>query len=229
MSEERLAALERLARPLAVANRLSFSTYHAQKNPPACLFDYIAIMVPAPALVASAVSSTAPGAIINIFAGIPATVSHPIDLQCLVERGAHFIGTSGSDLNDMKIVLRKVEALHPGYQPFRGRGERTRRGDRRHPGRGKTTDRRENPGLSVLPRPQADPAGGTRHDAAHRGCEIEERRVDPRGGSRVVETVRREVIMNQLANKVAVITGGAQGRGRAQRTARPRRLPGGHL
>lgn len=110
MSEERLAALERLARPLAVANRLSFSTYHAQKNPPAGPFDYIAIMVPAPALVASAVSSTAPGAIINIFAGIPATVSHPIDLQCLVERGAHFIGTSGSDLNDMKIVLRKVEA-----------------------------------------------------------------------------------------------------------------------
>ena len=110
MSEERLAALERLARPLAEANRLSFATYHAQKNPPTGSFDYIAIMVPAPALVASAVTSAAPGAIINIFAGIPATVSHPVDLQVLVERGAHFIGTSGSDLNDMKIVLNKVEA-----------------------------------------------------------------------------------------------------------------------
>ncbi len=110
MSEERLAALDRLARPLAEFNRVSFATYHAQKNPPAGPFDYLAIMVPAPALVASAVTNAAPGAVINIFAGIPATVSHPLDLQCFVERGVHFIGTSGSDLNDMKIVLQKVEA-----------------------------------------------------------------------------------------------------------------------
>lgn len=110
MNEERLAALERLARPLAAANHLTFSTYHAQKNPPPGLFNYLAIMVPAPALVAAAVNQCASGAIINIFAGIPATVSHPLDLQTLVQQKAHFIGTSGSDLNDMKIVLRKVEA-----------------------------------------------------------------------------------------------------------------------
>ena len=85
MSEERLAALERLARPLAESNRLTFATYHAQKIPPAGPFDYIAIMVPAPALVASAVTSAAPDAVINIFAGIPATVSHPIDLQRFVQ------------------------------------------------------------------------------------------------------------------------------------------------
>ena len=51
-----LAALERLARPLATANKLSFAAYHAQKNPPTGLFNYVGIMVPAPALVAASIA-----------------------------------------------------------------------------------------------------------------------------------------------------------------------------
>ena len=109
MNDERLAALERLARPLATANQLSFTAYHAQKNPPAGPFNYIGIMVPAPALVAAAVVTAAPHALINIFAGIPAQVTHPVDLQAYIRQQAYFIGTSGSDLNDMKLVLKKVE------------------------------------------------------------------------------------------------------------------------
>lgn len=109
MNDERLAALERVARPLAEARGLTFATYHAQRDPPAGPFNYAAIMVPAPALVADAVRTAAPRAIINIFAGIPAQVAHPVDLQGYIERGLYFIGTSGSDLNDMKLVLRKVE------------------------------------------------------------------------------------------------------------------------
>ncbi len=110
MSDERLAALARAAAPLAKANGVSFETYHAKNNPPQGLFGYLALMVPAPALVEAAVHQAAPRALINIFAGIPATVSHPISLDRYVEQQAYFIGTSGSDLNDMKIVLGKVES-----------------------------------------------------------------------------------------------------------------------
>jgi hypothetical protein len=58
--------------------------------------------------VARAVQDAAPGAIINIFAGIPADKTAEIDLDAYVEKQLYFIGTSGSTLDDMKLVLRKV-------------------------------------------------------------------------------------------------------------------------
>ena len=108
MSDERLAQLMKVAGPLARERGVTFETYNAKTNPPAGPFSYIALMVPAPALVAQAVGQAAPGALINIFAGIPATVSHPIDLDAYVAKQAYFIGTSGSTLEDMRIVLKKV-------------------------------------------------------------------------------------------------------------------------
>ena len=110
MSDERLAALAKVAAPLAQRNGVAFATYNAKTNPPAGAFGYLALMVPVPALVAAAIGQAAPRAVINIFAGIPATVWHPLDLDTYVARQAYFIGTSGSDLNDMKIVLKKVES-----------------------------------------------------------------------------------------------------------------------
>src|SRR5208282_1119081 len=71
-------------------------------------FDYIVLMAPVPALVVQAVQDAAPGAIINIFAGIPADKTAEIDLDAYVEKQLYFIGTSGSTLDDMKLVLRKV-------------------------------------------------------------------------------------------------------------------------
>jgi hypothetical protein len=109
MSHERLDMLTRLAAPLAEANNVTFEAYHAQENPPAPPFGYSALMVPAPALVAQAVTRMAKKGIINIFAGIPAQVYHPIDLDTYVAQQLYFIGTSGSVLADMKIVLKKVE------------------------------------------------------------------------------------------------------------------------
>lgn len=108
MSSERLAQLAKLANPLATANGVTFTTYNAKENPPSDPFNYIALMVPAPALVAAAIGRSAPNAIINIFAGIPADVTHPLDLDTVIERGVYFIGTSGSTIDDMRIVLRKV-------------------------------------------------------------------------------------------------------------------------
>jgi len=110
MSDERLEALNRVAAPLARKNGVAFETYNAKANPPKGEFGYIALMVPVPALVEVAIRQAAPRAVINIFAGIPATVWHPLDLDDYVAKQAYFIGTSGSELEDMKIVLAKVEA-----------------------------------------------------------------------------------------------------------------------
>jgi len=63
-----------------------------------------------PELVSQAVQDAAEDGVINIFAGIPAHVHHPVDLDAYIEKKLYFIGTSGSELEDMKVVLSKVEA-----------------------------------------------------------------------------------------------------------------------
>ncbi len=71
-------------------------------------FSYIALMAPVGALVANAIQDAADGALINIFAGIPAPVKHELDLDTYMARRAYMFGTSGSTIDDMKIVLGKV-------------------------------------------------------------------------------------------------------------------------
>ena len=61
-------------------------------------------------MVATAVHDAAERGLINIFAGIPATVTGEIDLDTYIEKRLYFIGTSGSTLDDMKRMLAKVEA-----------------------------------------------------------------------------------------------------------------------
>ena len=66
-------------------------------------------MAPVGALVASAIQDADDGAIINIFAGIPAPTKHALDLDAYIEKRCFMFGTSGSTIDDMRIVLRKVE------------------------------------------------------------------------------------------------------------------------
>jgi L-sorbose 1-phosphate reductase len=108
MAVERLDALRRAAAPIAQARGLGLELYNPKEKTPAGPFNYIALMVPVAALVAEAVRTAAPRGIVNIFAGIPATVAHPLDLDTVARQQLYFIGTSGSVLEDMKIVLRKV-------------------------------------------------------------------------------------------------------------------------
>jgi threonine dehydrogenase-like Zn-dependent dehydrogenase len=106
--DARLAALKKLAEPLAQKNKLAFHVYNpVEKNPPV-KFNYIVIMAPVPDLVTQAVQEAASRAIINIFAGSPADKSSEIDLDAYIEKQCFFIGTSGSTLDDMKAVLKKV-------------------------------------------------------------------------------------------------------------------------
>jgi threonine dehydrogenase-like Zn-dependent dehydrogenase len=67
-------------------------------------------MAPVAALVDQAIAGSLPGAIINIFAGIPAPTKHQLDLDTYIARKLYMFGTSGSVIEDMKIVLRKVES-----------------------------------------------------------------------------------------------------------------------
>ncbi len=108
LNDERLAALRKLSEPLAQKNKLTLKTYNPSKDKLAEKFDYIVLMAPVPALVAQAVKDSAPKAIINIFAGIPADKTGEIDLDEYIAKQNYFIGTSGSTLDDMKIILKKV-------------------------------------------------------------------------------------------------------------------------
>jgi len=110
VDDVRLAALTRIAEPLARQNDVDYQTYNAQKQETPTDLMYTVLMAPVPELVAAAVQNSAVRGIINIFAGIPATVSGPIDLDAYIEKQLYFIGTSGSTLDDMKRMLEKVES-----------------------------------------------------------------------------------------------------------------------
>jgi threonine dehydrogenase-like Zn-dependent dehydrogenase len=110
VDDGRLAALTKIAAPLARKNGIQYETYNPTRQESPGAFDYTAIMAPIPALVADAVHDSAERGLINIFAGIPATVTGQINLDTYIEKQLYFIGTSGSTLEDMKRMLSKVES-----------------------------------------------------------------------------------------------------------------------
>lgn len=110
LDDNRLASLSKIAEPLAKRNRLGYIAYNPAKGAPAAAYDYIAMMAPIPKLVTQAVVDAADKGMINIFAGIPATVSGPVDMDAYCRKRLYFVGTSGSTLDDMLAVLSKVQS-----------------------------------------------------------------------------------------------------------------------
>jgi threonine dehydrogenase-like Zn-dependent dehydrogenase len=110
VDDGRLAALTKIAAPLAEKNGVQYKTCNPTRQESPGAFDYTALMAPIPALVAAAVQSSAERGLINIFAGIPATVTGEIDIDAYIEKRLYFIGTSGSTLEDMKLMLSKAES-----------------------------------------------------------------------------------------------------------------------
>lgn len=106
----RLVNLTRLAQPFAEKNNVGYIAYSSTEEPLNVKFDYSVLMAPVTQLVELAVADAADKGIVNIFAGIPAHVSCPIDLDSYIEKGLYFIGTSGSTMDDMRAVLKKVES-----------------------------------------------------------------------------------------------------------------------
>jgi len=110
VDDNRLATLTKIARPLAEKYAVTYKAYNPLKDKITETFDYTALMAPIPALVAASVLDAAERGLINIFAGIPATVTAKIDLDAYIEKQLYFIGTSGSTLDDMKRMLQKAES-----------------------------------------------------------------------------------------------------------------------
>jgi threonine dehydrogenase-like Zn-dependent dehydrogenase len=110
VDDRRLAALTKVAEPLAKKNNVQYKAYNPTKEKPAEDFDYTALMAPVPELAAAAVRNAAGRGLINIFAGIPATVTGEINLDEYIEKQLYFIATSGSTLEDMKRMLEKAES-----------------------------------------------------------------------------------------------------------------------
>jgi threonine dehydrogenase-like Zn-dependent dehydrogenase len=110
VDEVRLKALTKIALPLADKNGVAYRAYNPDNGEIAETFDYTVVMVPVPALVGGSVRNATNRGIINIFAGIPVTVTAEIDLDACIAKQLYFIGTSGSVLEDMKRVLAKVES-----------------------------------------------------------------------------------------------------------------------
>jgi threonine dehydrogenase-like Zn-dependent dehydrogenase len=110
VDDTRLAALDNLSEPLASKNNITYNSYNPTKDKISEKFSYTVLMAPIPALVTQSVAQSGQSAIINIFAGIPAHVTASIDMDSYIKNGMYFIGTSGSTLDDMKIVLKKAES-----------------------------------------------------------------------------------------------------------------------
>ena len=106
--DHRLASLGDKVNTLAEERGIALSLVNPQETPLTDKFSYFAIMAPVGAVVAQAVKDSTAGALINIFAGIPASVKQEIDLDTYIGNRCFMFGTSGSRLLDMKIVLEKV-------------------------------------------------------------------------------------------------------------------------
>jgi threonine dehydrogenase-like Zn-dependent dehydrogenase len=108
--ENRLAALSEIVVPLADKNNVTYKPYNPTMAKVEDAFDYVVLMVLIPELLADSVKNAAEHGIINIFAGLPATVTAKLSLDTYIEKQLYFIGTSGSVLEDMKRVLAKAES-----------------------------------------------------------------------------------------------------------------------
>lgn len=106
--DSRLKALARKAELPMKQNNVALDLVNPQKDDVQGPFSYTVIMAPVGELVAKAVTDSAPGALINVFAGIPASVKQEIDMDKYISNQCYLFGTSGSTLADMQIVLEKV-------------------------------------------------------------------------------------------------------------------------
>lgn len=107
--DERLARMAEMVATAATANGVPVETINVRNTQLQPGWTHISCMVPDAALVAEAVDVAAEDAIINAYAGIPAGTTHAFDLQGIIERRIFMLGTSGSDISDMRTVLDKIE------------------------------------------------------------------------------------------------------------------------
>lgn len=109
VSDERLAHLASVVNPTAAERGVPFEVVNSASTPLQPGYTYLTCLVPVPALLAQAVDLAGDGAIVNAFAGFPAGTLAELDLQGIIERRVFLIGTSGSEMSDMRTLLDKLE------------------------------------------------------------------------------------------------------------------------
>ena len=109
IDDARLAHLAEVAGPLAASRGIRAVFLNSRTTLLEPGFSYVAVMVPAPPLVAQAVDLARDGARINVFAGFAAGTRAAIDLDAVLAKGVYLFGTSGSQIPDMETVLAKLE------------------------------------------------------------------------------------------------------------------------
>ena len=109
VNDERLAHLASVVNPTAAERGVPFRVVNSSSAPLEPGFTYLTCLVPVPALLAQAVDLAGEGAIVNAFAGFPAGTLAELDLQGIIERRVFLIGTSGSEMSDMRTLLDKLE------------------------------------------------------------------------------------------------------------------------
>jgi hypothetical protein len=109
IDDARLARLADIAGPLAASRGIPAVFLNSRTMRPEPGFDYVAVLVPAPPLVAEAVDLAGDHALVNVFAGLAAGTRAALDLDAILAKGIYLFGTSGSGIPDMLAVLAKLE------------------------------------------------------------------------------------------------------------------------
>jgi len=110
INTERLAILDRSVRAAAEGKSIDFVTYNpAEKGNFEGKADYAIFLPPLHTLLPPVIHNLKPGGVLNIFAGIRAGTKAPIDMDYYAKNHLYLIGTSGSTVEDMRIVLKKVD------------------------------------------------------------------------------------------------------------------------
>lgn len=110
VDDARLAHLAAVVAPVSADNGVPATFRNSRTEPLTDTYSYVAVMVPAPALIAQAVAMAGEAGIVNAFAGFAIGTMAALDLDAVVERGVYMVGTSGSRIQDMLAMLAKVEA-----------------------------------------------------------------------------------------------------------------------
>ncbi|HGJ64180.1 TPA: alcohol dehydrogenase [bacterium] len=110
INNDRMAILEKTVKSLADKKGTPFILYNPkERGNYQGKADYAIYLVPAHQLLPPVIHNLKCCGKLNIFAGIRAGSFAPIDMDYYVENSLYMIGTSGSTLEDMRIVLGKVD------------------------------------------------------------------------------------------------------------------------
>jgi len=109
VNDERLAHLAAVVDATAAERGVPLRVVNSMTSPLEPGYTYLTCLVPVPALLSQAVDLAAGGAIVNAFAGFPAGTLAELDLQGILERHVFLLGTSGSEMSDMRSLLDKLE------------------------------------------------------------------------------------------------------------------------